>query len=61
MVLVNDSLKEDVWKSGGKYGKAIDKIIYNLEMASHFAENQNQKAAIDKLRILSNWRFENLG
>ena len=49
MVLVNDSLKEAVWKSGGKYGKAIDKIIYNLEMASHFAENQNQKAAIDKL------------
>ena len=49
MVLVNDSLKEDVWKSGGKYGKAIDKIIYNLEMASNFAENQNQKAAIDKL------------
>ena len=49
MVLVNDSLKEDVWKSGGKYGKAIDKIIYNLEMASNFAENQDQKAAIDKL------------
>ena len=49
MFLVNDSLKEDVWKSGGKYGKAIDKIIYNLEMASNFAENQNQKAAIDKL------------
>ena len=49
MVLVNDSLKEDVWKSGGRYGKAIDKIIYNLEMASNFAENQNQKAAIDKL------------
>ena len=49
MVLVNDSLKEDVWKSGGKYGKAIDKIIYNLEMASNFAENQDQEAAIDKL------------
>lgn len=49
MVLVNDSLKENVWKSGGKYGKAIDKIIYNLEMASNFAENQDQKAAIDKL------------
>ena len=49
MVLIDDSLKEDVWKSGGKYGKAIDKIIYNLKMASNFAENQDQKAAIDKL------------
>ena len=49
MVLINDTLKEDVWKSGGRYGKAIDKIIYNLEMASKFAENQDQKAAIDKL------------
>lgn len=49
MVLINDSLKEDVWKSGGKYGKAIDKIIYNLKMASNFVENQDQKAAIDKL------------
>jgi dipeptidyl-peptidase-3 len=49
MVLTNDTLKEDVWKSGGRYGKAIDKIISNLKMASKFAENQDQKAAIDKL------------
>ena len=49
LMMVNDTIKEDVWKSGGKYGKAIDKIIYNLEMASKFAENQDQKAAIDKL------------
>ena len=49
LMMVNDTIKENVWKSGGKYGKAIDKIIYNLEMASKFAENQDQKAAIDKL------------
>ena len=49
LMMVNDTIKEDVWKSGGKYGKAIDKIIYNLEMASKFAENQDQKAAIEKL------------
>ena len=49
LMMINDTIKEDVWKSGGKYGKAIDKIIYNLEMASKFAENQDQKAAIEKL------------
>jgi len=49
LVLLNDTLKEDVWKSGGKYGKAIDKIIYNLELASQVAENEDQKAALDKL------------
>ena len=49
LVLINDSLIEDVWKSGGKYGKAIDKIIYNLELASQVAENEDQKAALDKL------------
>ena len=49
LVLINDSLIEDVWKSGGKYGKAIDKIIYNLELASQVAENEDQKAALVKL------------
>ena len=49
LVLFNDTLKEDVWKSGGKYGNAIDKIISNLELASKVAENEDQKAALDKL------------
>ena len=49
LVLLKDTLKEEVWKSGGKYGKAINKIIYNLELASQVAENEDQKAALDKL------------
>lgn len=42
-------LVEDVWKSGGKYGKAIDKIIYWLEKAAEVAENDRQKDVIVKL------------
>lgn len=40
---------EDVWKSGGKYGAAIDKIIYWLEKAETVAENERQKDVIEKL------------
>ena len=49
LVLENDSLYEDVWKSGGKYGEAIDKIIYNLKKGAEVAENEEQKNAINKL------------
>jgi dipeptidyl-peptidase III len=34
---------EDVYKSGGLYGKAIDRIIENLEKAIPFAETETQK------------------
>lgn len=46
--LVKDEgvLKEIVWKSGGMYGAAIDKIIENLEKAIPFAENEQQKKAL---------------
>ncbi len=40
---------ERVWKSGGMYGAAIDKIIYWLEKASTVAENEKQKKHIDLL------------
>lgn len=39
-------LKELTWKSGGMYGAAIDKMIENLQKAIPFAENDQQKAAI---------------
>ncbi|HMK06074.1 MAG TPA: hypothetical protein VK476_01005, partial [Flavobacterium sp.] len=35
-------LEEKVWKSGGMYGAAIDKIIYWLEKAKGVAENKDQ-------------------
>ena len=43
------SLHENVWQSGGLYGKAIDRICEMLDKARHYAENDKQKAVIDKL------------
>ena len=43
------SLYENVWKSGGLYGKAIDRICEILGKARRYAENDKQKAVIDKL------------
>ena len=45
-------LEEKVWKSGGMYGAAIDKIIYWLEKAKTVAENKEQG---DALALLINY------
>lgn len=42
-------LVEKVWKSGGMYGAAIDKIIFWLEKAKTVAENQKQADALGLL------------
>lgn len=42
-------LTEKIWKSGGMYGPAIDKIIYWLEKAKGVAENQKQADALGLL------------
>ncbi len=42
-------LEEKIWKSGGMYGAAIDKIIYWLEKAKAVAENQKQADALGLL------------
>ncbi|WP_269225154.1 dipeptidyl-peptidase 3 family protein [Flavobacterium eburneipallidum] len=42
-------LEEKVWKSGGMYGSAIDKIVYWLEKAKGVAENQKQADALGLL------------
>lgn len=49
VVKENGVLVEKVWKSGGMYGAAIDKIIYWLKKASGVAENEKQKRSIDLL------------
>ncbi len=49
LILKDGKLYEDVWKSGGKYGKAIDQIIFWLEKAVTVAENKDQEAALKKL------------
>lgn len=45
----NGQLEEKVWKSGGMYGSAIDKIVYWLEKAQKVAENKKQGDAIGLL------------
>ena len=49
LVKENGKIQEKVWKSGGLYGQAIDKIIYWLEKAKSVAENDKQKAVIEKM------------
>lgn len=49
LVKENGKLKELVYKSGGLYGQAIDKIIGWLEKAQGVAENQAQGDAIGLL------------
>lgn len=43
------SLYENIWRSGELYGKAIDRICEMLDKARHYAENNKQRAIIDKL------------
>lgn len=49
LILKDGALFEDVWKSGGKYGKAIDQMIYWLKQAVTVAENPEQGKALQKL------------
>lgn len=45
----NGQLVEKVWKVGGMYSGAIEKIVYWLEKAIPAAENENQKHALELL------------
>ncbi|MFN4082800.1 MAG: dipeptidyl-peptidase 3 family protein [Bacteroidia bacterium] len=49
MTKENGKVIERVWKSGGMYGQAIDKIIYWLEKAITVTENDKQKKALELL------------
>lgn len=42
-------LSEDVYKIGGLYSSALEKVVYWLEKAAAVAENDAQKAAINKM------------
>jgi dipeptidyl-peptidase-3 len=42
-------LVEKVWKIGGLYSQAIEKIVSELQKATQFAENDKQKFVIEKL------------
>lgn len=49
LVKENGKVVEKVWRSGGMYGAAIDKIVGWLEKAVNVAENAQQKAALELL------------
>ena len=49
LVKEGDFIREDVWKIDGKYGAAIEKIVYWLERAKEFVENDQQLHVINLL------------
>ena len=49
LVKEDGKVQEKVWRSGGLYGQAIDKIIYWLDKALGVAEDAQQKIVIEKL------------
>lgn len=49
VVKENGKLVEKKWMIGGMYTQSIEKIVYWLEKAVTVAENNNQKAALEKL------------
>lgn len=49
LVKENGKLTEKVWRAGGLYGAAIDRIIHWLQKAVEVAENERQRAVFEKL------------
>ena len=49
LVKENGKIQEKVWKVGGLYTQAIEKIVYWLKKAEGVAENDAQKAVISEL------------
>ncbi|MBL4657057.1 MAG: dihydrofolate reductase [Flavobacteriales bacterium] len=49
LIMGENGLEERVWKLGGMYTEAIEKVVYWLKLASGVTENANQKKALDLL------------
>ncbi|HNW88411.1 MAG TPA: dihydrofolate reductase [Bacteroidales bacterium] len=49
LIKENGKTVEKVYKIGGIYSPAIEKVVYWLEQAKTVAENENQKAGFEKL------------
>ena len=49
LVKKDGQLQEEVWHIGGKYSQPIEKIVYWLEQAKEYAENDKQVRIIDHL------------
>ena len=46
LIKTPDGIKEEVWRSNGKYGKAIAKVVEWLDKAIKYAENEQQARVI---------------
>ena len=49
LVKVGGVVREDIWKINGKYGSAIEKIVYWLNRAKEYVENNQQLRVINLL------------
>ena len=49
LIKKQDKVQEEVWRVGGLYSAAIEKIVYWLKKAESVSENDTQKAVISKL------------
>jgi dipeptidyl-peptidase III len=49
LVKKNGQVTEEIYRVGGLYGAAIEKIVFWLQHAKEFAENKQQKSVIEKL------------
>jgi len=49
LVKRNGKVQEDVYKVGGLYSPALEKVVYWLEQALPFTENDAQKTSLEKL------------
>jgi dipeptidyl-peptidase III len=49
LVKENGELVEQVWKVGGMYSEAIEKVVFWLDKAIGVAENENQRVALELL------------
>jgi len=49
LVKENGEIIEQIWKIGGAYSEAIEKIVFWLQKATTVAENNEQKATLEKL------------
>ncbi len=49
LVKENGVVTEKVYRVGGMYGEALEKVVYWLEKALPYAENEEQRLAIEKM------------
>jgi len=49
LIKENGLLKEEIYKTGGKYSAALEKIVYWLEKALEVTENNQQKKVVEAL------------